>query len=287
MTSILRHSGGSPSLSYFNHGGSGPILLLLHGVTRCAGDWESVLPTLMATWQVFSLDQRGHGRSEWADSYLVVDYVADVVNLIRHELNSPLTVFGHSLGAMVAAGVASQLPQLVQSAVLEDPPFHTMGDRISGSSWQQQFLGMRAAARQGGSIDEITNALAEIRLPSASGGFQRLGELRDRDSLQWSARCLSQLDPEVLTPVIEGRWLAGFDLAKILPSIKCPVLLLQADPSVGGALTDADAAFANSVMTLCQLIRVDGCGHQLHRDRPAEVLQAVQAFHSSIVPSTQ
>ena len=75
----------------------------------------------------------------------------------------------------------------------------------------------------------------------SSGGFKRLGDLRDRASLAWSAQCLSQLDPEVLTPVIEGRWLDGYDFPDALSRVRCPTLLLQADPSAGGALTDADA----------------------------------------------
>ena len=75
----------------------------------------------------------------------------------------------------------------VRGIILEDPPFHTMGNRIAGSAWQAQFIGMREAASRGGSFDEITGALADIRLPASGGGFKRLGELRDRASLAWSA----------------------------------------------------------------------------------------------------
>jgi len=271
----------SPLLVRSIERGTGPTLLLLHGVTRCGEDWQPLISALANHWRVIAIDQRGHGESSREASYLVADYVADAVHLVRDELATPLVIFGHSLGAMVAAGVAAELPQLVRGIVLEDPPFHTMGNRIAGTAWQTQFIGMRQAARRGGSIDEITDALAEIRLPSGDGGHKRLGELRDRVSLQWSAQCLSRLDPEVLTAVIEGRWLDGYDAPAVLSRIGCPTLLLQADPKAGGALTDADADTARATISSCWHVRFAGCGHQLHRDRPEEVLRTLDDFVTS------
>lgn len=132
--------------------GSGPSLLLLHGVTRCGEDWQPLMPALSAHWKVITVDQRGHGESPRGRGYLVADYIADAVRLVRDELSTPLVIFGHSLGAMVAAAVAAELPQWVRGIVLEDPPFHTMGNRITGSLWQSQFIGMQEVARRSGSI---------------------------------------------------------------------------------------------------------------------------------------
>lgn len=260
--------------------GSGPVLLLLHGVTRCGADWEPLLPALAEDWKVIALDQRGHGGSPRGDRYLVTDYVADAVRFVREETGEPIVLFGHSLGAMVAAAVAAELPDRVGAIILEDPPFHTMGNRIGGTAWPAQFTGMREAASRGGSIDEITDALAEIRLP-AGDGFQRLGDLRDRASLAWSAQCLTQLDPGVLTPVIEGRWLDGYDFPDALSRVRCPTLLLQADPSAGGALTDADAEAVVAAIADCEHVHFPGCGHNLHRDRPEVVLRAFADFACS------
>lgn len=262
--------------------GDGPALLLLHGVTRCGADWEPLLPAFAEDCTVISLDQRGHGESPRADGYLVTDYIADAVRFVRQEASEPLVVFGHSLGAMVAAAVAAELPERVRAIVLEDPPFHTMGNRIAGTPWLAQFTGMREVARSGGRIEEMTAALAEIGLPTSRGGFKRLGDLRDRASLAWSAQCLKRLDPEVLTPVIEGRWLNGFDFPAALSHIRCPALLLQADPAAGGALTDADADTVRKGIAACHFVCFPGCSHQLHRDHPAEVQRAVEAFVTRI-----
>ena len=270
---------GPPALHFAEGPPAGPTLLLLHGVTRCWRDWEPLLPALTREWRVIAPDHRGHGDSGRAESYLVTDYVADAVRFVRGEMAAPLVILGHSLGAMVAAAVAAEVPDVVRRIVLADPPFHTMGNRIAATAWQAQFTGVREAALRGGTVGELADALAEIRLPAPGGTFKRLGDLRDRASLLWSAECLTRFDPAVLTPVIEGRWLDGYDVARILPRIRCPVLLLQADPAAGGVMTDADSDEVVQALSSCQRVRFPGVGHQLHRDSPEAVLRALQEFH--------
>ena len=121
----------------------------------------------------------------------------------------------------------------------------------------------------GGGVEQITDAIAAIRI-----GARTLGEMRDRASLRWSAECLAKVDAEVLTPVIEGRWLDGYDLAHIAARIRCPVVLLQADPAAGGALTDEDVrAFFTA-----RIERFPGSGHLLHWLHPARVAESVNDF---------
>ena len=259
------------------------MLLLLHGVTRCWRDWEALLPALTREWRVIGLDQRGHGESGRAASYLAIDYAADAVALVRDDIPQPLVILGHSLGAMVAAAVAAEVPPFVHGIVSEDPPFHTMGNRIARTAWQAQFIGMRDCARRGGAVEEFTDALADIRLPASDGSFKRFGDLRDRASLRWSAECLTLLDPEVLTPIIDGRWLEGFDIPHILSRVQCPALLLVADPAAGGALTATDAGDVVAALGSCQRLDFPGVGHQLHRERPEAVLDALRAFRVQLV----
>lgn len=258
-------------------------VVLLHGVTRCGRDFEPLVASLTATHErdgvdgrglrLAVLDHRGHGDSSRASRYLVTDYAADAARFL--EAHGPCVVVGHSLGAMVAAHVAAHLPALVRGAVLIDPPFHGMGRRIGGSTWEALFVGLRDARRQGGGVPELAALIAEIRLPSGAGPV-RLGDLRDAAALRWHAECLARLDPEVLTPVIEGRWLEGYDPAAVATAIRCPLVLVQADPACGGALDDAEAAAFASASPACDLVRVPGAGHALHREHPEHLAATVR-----------
>lgn len=262
-------------------------LVLLHGVTRAHGDFSTIAAHLAASWNVIGVDHRGHGRSQRAESYLVIDYLADAIRVVRDEIRSPVVLLGHSLGAMVAAGVAAEIPHLVDGIVLADPPFHTMGDRIHGTAWQAQFVGMREAATKGGSVDDLAAALAAIRLPRPDGGTVTLGALREPAAIRWSAECLARIDPAVLTPLIEGRWLDGYDPLAIAMRIKCPVRLLQADPAAGGALGDDDCRAFALRAAACRIERFSGTGHLLHWQEPARVCAAVAAVASCTDPATR
>lgn len=259
-------------------------MLLLHGVTRCGRDWEPVAGALAADWHLVALDHRGHGGSDRADSYLVMDYAGDAVRFLRREIGAPVIVVGHSLGAMVGAALAAEVPELVRAVILEDPPFHSMGERIAGTGWQAQFKGMQTVARRDSRSDDFASLLADLQIPQAGGGAKRLGELRSRASLQWSADCLQRVDPAVFTPLVAGRWLDGYRVADICGRIECPTLLMQANPGCGGALCDEDALEALRALRFGAHERFPGAGHQLHRDEAGLFLEKAARFLSRVAP---
>ena len=287
MSLTLQKSSGQPALSYLEGPKAGPPLLLLHGVGRCAEDYREFAAGLEAHWHVRALDFRGHGGCDRAPGrYLVTDYARDTVAFVRDEICQPVVVYGHSLGAMVALAAAATLPGQVRGIVLEDPPFHTMRRRIAQTPWQALFMGMRDVTRRVTGVDELAAALAELSVPiPGQSGLAKLGQLRSAESLRFSARCLAQLDPEVFTPVIEGRWLDGYDERALFAQVRCPVLLLQGDPAAGGALLEADADAAISALPACRHVRFPGVGHLIHQDKPAAALRALQEFVITL-PST-
>jgi pimeloyl-ACP methyl ester carboxylesterase len=263
----------------------GAPLVLLHGVARKWTDFAPLLPELAARYHVHALEFRGHGNSDRANKYLVVDYAHDAVRWIEYlaeQLGQPVIIYGHSLGAMVAAMVAAELPGVVRTIVLEDPPQHTMGTRIRQTPYYAQFIGMRELARRGGSTRELAHGLAEVRVATATAE-KRLGDLRDDNSLRQSAECLSVMDAEVLTPVIEERWLDGYDEEAIWRAIQCPTLLLQADSLAGGALSDEDTRRMEVTIKSCRRVSFSGVGHLIHWQQPERVLSLVNEF----VESTQ
>ncbi len=275
---VPRASHGQTALYCVEGPRAGPTLLLLHGVTRCWRDWEPLLAALTAEWHVVAIDHRGHGESaRTPGAYHVVDYAQHTSEFLRANFAAPLVVFGHSLGAMVALNLAAECPELIAGAVLEDPPFHTMGRDIAATPYRAQFAGMRAVARQGGDLETMTDALADIRQPGPKGEV-RLGDTRDRAALRFSAECLSHADPDIFGPLVAGTWLEGFDHSAMWSCVRPPLLLLQGDSRSGGALTDADADLADRTLPQGRRVRFDGVGHQIHRTNPAHVAAVLRQW---------
>jgi len=255
----------------------------LHGVTR---RWQTFLPLapfLTARWQVQAVDFRGHGGSERAPGgYHVVDYVADLVHLLGRQARAGLVIYGHSLGAMVAAGVAARLPEAVRACVLEDPPFHTMGTRIFQSRLISFFRALHELARAGFTPQELARRLPEVRtVDPVTNAVERLGDVRDAAALRFTASCLARLDPEVFEPIIAGAWLEGYDWQEVVAAIRCPTLVLQADPAAGGMLTDDDARWLAAHLRDGAHVRYPGAPHLIHAARTVELAGHVLAFLES------
>lgn len=270
-----------------------PVLFLIHGVTRRWRDWEPIIPFLSPQWTIFAIDQRGHGQSDRADSYFVLDYANDMVEILRQKTESspPAVLAGHSLGAMVAAYAAALVPEQVHAVILEDPPFQSMGNAIDGSTWQALFRGMQQICHQaasstnsnnltaGLSTEAIAALLSEVVVATTSDNTPiRLRDVRNKESLLWSAACLKNVDPKVFDSLVAGSWLNDYSPDDIAPKLRCPATLLQADPKAGGALSDAEAqAFANQAKN-CELKKFPGKNHQLHGTIPQEVAAAINRF---------
>lgn len=279
---LFHHSG--LSLNFATGPRHGPALVFFHGVTRRWQSFVPLIPTLSSRWHIHALDHRGHGGSSRPKfGYLVRDYVRDAVAFVQEQVQGPAVLYGHSLGAMVAAGVAAELPKQVQGVVMEDPPFDTMGPRISQSALLSYFTGVQPFAGSTLPVGALARQLAEIPLTTpGKAGSIRLGDTRDMASLRFTARCLKPLDRDVLAPIIAGRWLEGFDWAAALAKITCPAMLLQADLSVGGMLTDDDAAEAERLMPDCIRIRLPKVGHLIHWLQTETCLRSVNSFLESL-----
>ena len=270
--------GSHVKLNFASSGGSGEPMVFLHGVSRRWQDLSPLFSELQKRWSLFALDFRGHGKSGRANRYLVSDYVVDVREFIAGQFATPVVLYGHSLGAMVAVALAAEIPERVRAIVLEDPPFHTMGNRIADTSYHSLFTFMKSLAESATDVQRIAGQLAEFKIQAPDGcGLKRLGDVRDAALLRSSAECLALVDPAVFDPLIAGRWLEGFDYLDYFSRIRCPALVLQADTRRGGALQDADAEAAVALMKKCVREKID-CGHSIHWEQPATVLRLVNGF---------
>ena len=105
--------------------GSGPTVLLLHGLNIGWGEWYAMLPTLVKTYRVVALDFPGSGDSS------KIDFISsDVPKLFVRAAETALEtlapdgaiVVGHSLGAWVALKLAITHHPLVRGVVAISAP---------------------------------------------------------------------------------------------------------------------------------------------------------------------
>ncbi|MCC7252591.1 alpha/beta hydrolase [Hyphomicrobium sp.] len=97
-----------PVALYYEEYGSGPPLLLLHGLGESTFTWHEILPALAARHRVIALDLKGFGRSDKPDddAYSADDQAALVARFILERDLRNVVVIGHSFGGTVALRTA-------------------------------------------------------------------------------------------------------------------------------------------------------------------------------------
>jgi pimeloyl-ACP methyl ester carboxylesterase len=264
---------GAVSINYVAAGREdGPPIVFLHGVT---GRWQSWLPTmtaLAADWRVYGLDFRGHGLSgRAAGAYRAVDYAADVIAFLRRRVETPAVLVGHSLGAIVSIAVAADAPAAVRAAVLEDPPLGAFDDQsLADRPERGPFTAMRDLAAAGMPREQLFAALAE-RDPNG-----------DAAAIGQRVLTLSQMDPDVLTAILEDRAKEGYELEARLRRIACPVLLQQGNVDLGAAVDDARVARARALLANCTFEHFADAGHGIHSQQPFAFCASVRRFLGSL-----
>lgn len=260
---------GTVELNYAEGPDTGPAVVLLHGGSADWHDSETLGEALSAHWHVYMPDLRGHGKSgrvPWG--YSVREYAADVGAFLR-QVSGPAAVFGHSLGGVVGVMTASLYPGEVRGLLVGDAP-------LDAASWQaamskpghREMQGwMRALSGGTYPMHEVIARLKTVPgdAPGSGGRSQTLGDLYpDGDPFyEYLARRLSGHDPDVLGMLLEDyeTAAAGYEMDKTLPAIQCPVLLIQADPAAGGALSDEDVARAMALLKHGQHVKLTGLSH--------------------------
>ena len=141
--------------------GSGPLILLIHGIGDNSTTWETVQARLAQRFTVIAVDLLGHGQSDKPRAdYSVAAYANGMRDLLSVLDIERATVVGHSLGGGVAMQFAYQFPHLVERLVL-------IG---AGGVTKDVNIALRLAALPMGS-----EALALLRLPLVLPALQIFG----------------------------------------------------------------------------------------------------------------
>ncbi|MER6533121.1 alpha/beta hydrolase [Streptomyces sp900105755] len=270
MTEYLAVDGGTIA---YEVAGSGPLVVLAHGMGDSRAAYRAVVPRLVAAgYRVAAVDLRGCGESsaDWPD-WSRTAIAGDLLAVIRH-LGGPAVLVGHSISGGAATVAAALEPSLV-TAVVELAPFTRKQSVRLGDLRVGRFRrGMLRLIGAGvlGSVP-LWRSYLDVAYPGVKPA-------------DWAER-LGRIDAMLREP---GRMKALKGMGRTTPAdagahlgnVRCPVLVVMgtldpdwADPHAeGAAIVDALPA------GLGGLEMIEGAGHYPHDQFPDQVMSHVLPF---------
>ncbi|MFD7259105.1 alpha/beta fold hydrolase [Streptomyces sp. NPDC059874] len=254
-------------LSCRDWGGSGPPIVLLHGLAGHAGEWDDLAGALSSRYRVVAFDQRGHGASERLPHEVSrAAYVTDVVAVLEQlNLHRPVLA-GQSLGGHTAMLTAAAHPHLVRALVLVEAgpggPNPNVRAEIGGwlDAWPTPFPSREAAVEflGGGPVGEGW----------AAGLVERDGGWRPR------------FDRDVMVASLAENAQRSFwdEWARL----RCPVLAVLGQ---SGFIPPQESEAMLRQQSGTTAVSVPGTGHDVHLERPDVLRHLFQEFLDEVTLS--
>jgi N-formylmaleamate deformylase len=249
-------------IHYYRTGdGTKPPMLLLHGYTDNGLCWTDMAHELEKDYDIVMMDDRGHGLSDAPlTGYKTEDYTADAVGLIEGlKLKKPILI-GHSMGGSFAAEIVLTRPQLIQKAVLIDPP------GVSRPRFDTEADKQKALQKFKSDLEFQHNASLDTLLKEAA---KRHPNISAQARQRW-ADSKVQTKPQIAETVINLPYLRNE-----WPKMTVPTLILKADADEKTKQEELDAVKGAPNVTL---VHIPGTGHLVHLEKPEASMTELRKF---------
>jgi pimeloyl-ACP methyl ester carboxylesterase len=254
---------GSSELVYFTERGSGPPLLLVHGLMVTGEMFEPVMDQMASRHRLIVPDLRGHGRSRGLrPEYSVAQLASDLSRLLDHLGIDAADVLGYSDGGAIAQQMAIDHPGRCKRLVLVCTYAYEMAtfrERLEGriTPLLLRVLGMRRWAKL-----------------VVSKGMPQL----DKERAAWIGGLVASQDGKSM--VAAWKETMVFDSRSRLSEIHAPTLI------VAGAKDEAvplhHAKVLNEGIPGSRLTVVEGADHGLIFTHTDQLVQLVEEFLAAV-----
>jgi pimeloyl-ACP methyl ester carboxylesterase len=267
----------------YRQAGSGPVLVMVHGIAGSSGTWVPVMPLLAEQFTVIAPDLLGHGESaKPRGDYSLGAYasgIRDLLGVLGHER---ATVVGHSLGGGVAMQFAYQFPQMAERLVLV----------ASGGLGREVSPLLRALALPG--TEYLLPAVLAPQLHSVAGSVGRvlgrfglradpfLGEVWNAWSRLTDARAQRAFIHTIRAVIdVSGQRVSARD--RLYLANEVPTLIVWGDRDQ--VIPVSHAHIAHELMPGSRLEIVENAGHFLPIERPELLDRVLRDFLATTKPA--
>ena len=266
----------------FIEAGSGPVLLLIHGMAGTCANWESVIEPLAMKHTVIAPDFPGHGSSApGGGDYSLGGLAGGLRDLLLTLGHERATLVGHSLGGGVAMQFTYQFPEMVERLVLVS----------SGGLGPDVSPVLRAAALPGADLFISATAGLGSRVGSVLGrGLGAIGLRPNADVAEVARGYATLSDPErrkaflaTLRSVVgtDGQRVGALDRLYLAEALPLLILWGENDPII----PVEHARETHAQLPASQLEVFEDTGHVPQLERPGRFIATLERFLAETEPA--
>ncbi|MCU1430271.1 MAG: putative hydrolase or acyltransferase of alpha/beta superfamily [Actinomycetia bacterium] len=252
--------------------GSGPTIVLSHGVTLSVRTWFYQLEALAADgFRVLAFDHRGHGESVLGDSGHSIDNLAEDVRsmLVGLDVRDAVLV-GHSMGGIAVQAFVTRFPDIARERVRGIVLLSTLAKAPLARAVARYEKPLERA------MDRLPDSTALWDAPNFGLVLTRLGFGRHPKPSHVELVRRMMRDCSEDTRRLAPRALVGLDLTDEIASIQIPTLVI-------GGLADlltppSEARRIARLIPGARLELVPGGGHMLMLERTDLINQLIADF---------
>ena len=263
--------------------GSGPPVVLIHGMINSSRHWEAVAMRLARSHRVIAPDLIGHGDSATPrGDYSLGAHAASIRDLLATLGVERATIVGHSLGGGVAMQFFYQFPQRTERLVLISSG--GLGPEVSpllrGAALPGSALLLRLAAHPR-LVDAIAGAGTRLRARGAANGVQLQAVARALRPLQEAGARRAFL--ETLRAVIDrqGQRVSARDRLYLLSEMPTMIVWGERDRTI----PPAHGLAARDAIPGCRFELLPRAAHFPNLDDPLGLADVLADFVATTTPA--
>src|SRR5438067_6675121 len=249
--------------------GSGPSVVLVHGLGGAAPNWRLIAPDLARDHRVVIPELLGHGGTGVLPAATLDPFADAVLAVLDAEEATPAAWIGHSLGGILGLRAAARRPDAVRGVVLAAAAGIT-----SGRGTRVARVTMHSFVHAGKVVTLQRGRLARSPL-GRTLAFGWWG-VSDPVALEAEmAEAFLEGPSRHTNTTLAGRALVATDPRLELDRVQCPCLCLWGTRDNWVPLADG---FEYARRLRAPLRTIADCGHLLIGERPDVVLRAIREF---------
>ena len=251
---------------------NGNVLVCVHGLTRCARDFDTFAAAMSDRYRVICPDVAGRGQSGWlADPMLygIPQYVSDMVTLVARLAVDKVDWVGTSMGGLIGMAFAAQPESPIRKLVLNDA-----GPVVAKASLERiaTYVGMAPVFPDFGAAVQYIRAVSTTFGPHTDEQWRFLTEVVVRKNPDGSYRM--HYDPRIAEPFKQQMPEGDLELWPLYDAIRGPMLVVRGEVSDLLRRETCDAMSQRGPKA--KVVEIAGVGHAptlMHADQIAVVRQ--------------